>query len=291
MSPVMREYAAARQYRPLYERLMARGAARTAQETYFLSRIFERCRTGVRSNLSRDEVKSRNDEKRRQLEVTLSPKDPTRAARLAAFDRMREDPCEGLSDLPEAFKEARGLVESAAAAGNPAAQARLVRYQLTDQLLLPDGSMLAPSRPDEYSVISDAQLDVLRRSVGSHDPYALMTAMEALEQPLANFSLRTDDGRSLQMDAMRTATRLVACDLGYPCGNDDRDIAATCAFLGKCDAADYRDWIFFYARSPADSQAAQDYYVRLSRAATSGDWSGFSFSATSDPRWSSFPVH
>jgi hypothetical protein len=290
VTPLMREFFEARNYRALYDRLEARGTARTPEESYLLSRILERCVNGLAPNRPQAATNEINDEKRRALESALSPRDPAREKRLAAFDRLRNDVCEGLGGLPDAHKEARALVESAAAAGEPAAQARLVQIQLHDQLALPDGSTRATSRPQDFPEISDAQVETLRRSVASGDPLAVMVAVDALNSPMSNLSLRTDDDRPMSADALRSAAHLMACDLGYPCGPEDRELTAGCAVLGKCDATSYRDWLFFYARSPADSQVTQDYYDRLTRAAATGDWSSITFARAPNPLWTAYPA-
>ena len=269
--PLRVEFERARNYAALYQRLEAAGASRSAEESYLLYRILQQC--GRRPPQVKADPVEVTIRRRRALEGSLDPADPMRAARLAAFDVVNHDRCEGLEGLHVDARQLRAALESAAHAGSAAAQAEIVVDALSERFQARDASK--PLKAADLPSIGDEQLETLERAAASGDPDALVRSVGAMQMALANLSLHTSEGQDVRSDVMDYATRLVACDLGSSCGSDMPEIAFYCEWRGQCGAGDYRDFLLFYKLSPADSQLLQDYYQRISRVAASGDWSGF----------------
>jgi hypothetical protein len=86
----------------------------------------------------------------------------------------------------------------------------------------------------------------------------------------ANVSLRAPDGKSADVGALRNAAALIACGSGYPCGPDTPEIARACAYAGRCDADNLRDFLLYYRSSPYASQVLARYEAALREAAFRG---------------------
>ena len=69
------------------------------------------------------------------------------------------------------------------------------------------------------------------------------------------------------------AWQLLACDYGYPCGENNERVLSGCAYLGHCDANSLSDYLFYYGASPHDSQLTAQYREILRTAIESGNWS------------------
>jgi hypothetical protein len=61
-----------------------------------------------------------------------------------------------------------------------------------------------------------------------------------------------------------------------------------CALNGECDAADYRDYVFFYSAAPGSAQRIEEYRSHLLAAIDRGDWSFFTFAPGPAPGLAGF---
>ncbi len=106
----------------------------------------------------------------------------------------------------------------------------------------------------------------------------MLEAQDVLTFPLANLSLRTGPAElPLDSGAFRNAITLAGCELGYPClPEDNRTLVNGCALMGRCDAHDYREYLFFYGETPDTAQRTVEYQDAIA-AARRGDWSYFTF--------------
>jgi hypothetical protein len=274
-SPLMREFRAAKAYQVLYERLHG-AQRRTAEETWVLAKMLDECaKVADRPVFAKPLLLGGADAKAR-FEASLSPKDSRRDMRIAAFEEVNSDRCEGLRDVPSTEKEIRVLLTEAAAAGDPKAAADLVKSDLLAQLKDPSGRLVF--EPGRFPSISDAQVESLRHSIESGDPDALIAAVETFGLPMANLTLRAgpDEG-AVDTATLSNAARLVACDLGVPCGADSRFLLNACAWQGRCDAQSLREYLFYYGMSPETSQQVAQYQSALVQAVNAHDWSYFTF--------------
>jgi hypothetical protein len=275
LTPVMQEYARAKGYKALHDRL-AQSSARTPEENWLLAEILERCakvreheaQRGPRWSLGGAQSKEK-------YLASLSPKDPNRERRIAAFDQLNVDPCAGLTDLEVSEKDIRSLYAQGAAAGDPKSRVALVQHDLQDSTKDADGK----SRQDVTAVtISEAQFATVKDAATSGDPYALLAAARILGGPMQNLSLRAGEAElPVDFTAFYGAATLTACDAGYPCGPDSRQLVSACALQGQCGAGDYREYLYYYRNSPNSSQLIGEYQAGLARAIRDGDWSYFTF--------------
>jgi hypothetical protein len=274
-SPLMQEFHAAKAYQALYERLHG-AQRRTAEETWVLAKMLDECAKVADRRVFAKPLLLGDADAKARFEASLSPKDPRRDKRIAAFDAVNVDRCMGLRDIPTTEKEIRGLLAEAASAGDPKASADLVRSDLVAQVKDPSGQLVF--EPGRFPSMSDAQVETLRRSVESGDPDALVAAIETFGLPMANLTLRAgpDEG-AVDTAALSNAARLVACDLGVPCGADSRFLLSACAWQGRCDAQSLREYLFYYGMSPETSQQVAQYQSALVRAMNAHDWSYFTF--------------
>jgi hypothetical protein len=279
MSPLMNEYAKRREYKSIYDRLKA-SAARTPEETWVLAQILDSCATVTdRNPPRRSGWKLGGDRARARFVAALGDKAPNRAQRIAAFDRINVDPCAGFESIESTDGDIRAMLERAAASGDAKAKATLLMKDL-ESSARPAGML---------PTVTDAQLDTFRQVIASGDPRAIVDVVAMFSFFQGNLSVRTGpDEAPLDYLAMHSAATLAACDLGYPCGPDSRFLSEACALSGQCDAASYRDYLFYYMLPPGTSQLADDYHVHLLRAINDADWSYFTFHRGPPPAFAPF---
>jgi hypothetical protein len=271
LSPAVREYQAAKSFAASYARLKD-SKSRTPEENWLLAEILQACATITDDASSRRAPETFGPEARARFVASLAPNDPDRDRRIAAFDRVNFDRCEGLQDVKATRKEIRALYEAGAAGGDPKSRARLVGQEIGEQLIGPDGKEVEGKLP----TISDSQLETLRQSLASGDPAAVRAAYGLLGLDYANMSLRDSNDRPVDRSAMVRAVALYNCELGDNCGPDSNYLAHFCALEGECAANTLRDYMMYYALSPSSSQMVASYEDALRRA-QNGDWSSFHF--------------
>lgn len=275
-SALLAEFAAARDFKPIYERLAA-AAARTPEEDWLLARIAELCnrRVALRTNEVREGLEDALEQAKEVFEASLPPKDPHRARRVAAFERLTADRCAGLPAVKVAPHRIRALYQAAADRGDPKAQVELALLDIR-------AAQSNPYRPrgpgGNVPVANAARLEVLKAALESGDPQAVIRGAEALVDPAGAIGLRAG-ARELPVDqaAFRNAAALLACDLGYPCGPEHETLLRACALAGQCEARDLREFFLFYASTPHQSQLMAEYHAALARVVQARDWSHFVF--------------
>jgi hypothetical protein len=244
-----------------------------------LAEILVRC--GKPKLRSKVQAPPPNTEGRRErFAESLSQNDPDYAKRLAAFDAMTTDRCAGFPDVEYAQEDLTRLYEAGAAGGDPKSRAALVHRAVVRQLVAPDRD------PAKHPSVTDAQVQTLKESFASGDPYAMQTALQIFNFPLQNLSLRAGPNQvPVDTSALHGAVTLASCSFGYPCGPDLQQILVACAMRGECAANDYREYLFFYGSSPAASQRIGEYTEALLNAARHNDWSYFTFHPGPSPAW------
>jgi hypothetical protein len=80
------------------------------------------------------------------------------------------------------------------------------------------------------------------------------------------------DQEPVENRVFMNAWQLLACEYGYPCGENNTRVLNACAFQGHCGVASYPDYLFYYGSSPYDSQLLDRYRTILRQAVDSGDW-------------------
>jgi hypothetical protein len=271
-SPLAREFANARAWKPIYDQLKDTPAGQTAEGQYLLYRMLRACATladrkgGARPRL---QGSPRMQERREQIAASLPEGDPRLAQRLAAFDKVNQDQCEGFSGVSVTEAELSQLLQNAVAGGDPKARA----WQVERELWQERRSAGAPGRPGP--TLSDGQLDTLKQAFATRDPEAMAIAGRVLASGFRDVTVRAGPDREpIENRTFASAAILLACEYGYPCGENNTRVLNACAFQGHCGVASLPDYLFYYGASPYEAQLLDRYRTLLRQAADSGDWSG-----------------
>ena len=276
LSPLMQELTTG-YGKPLYDRLSQK-TSRTPEENYVLARLMELC-TEV-PGTPRPKVASNSDEARQAFTASVSEKDPDRAKRLAAFERMNEKRCSGFDGMKSDPKVIKDLIDQAAAAGDPKARARVVDRDVW-ATCCSDGTV----RGDKLPTISNEQLHALQEALRSGDPHVMLIAGSLLSSTMGDLMIRAGpDERPIDNRAFYNAWTLAACNAGYECGPNSNMLLNGCANMGNCGAQNVEEYLYFYSNSPQQSQLINEYRAQLTRAMQSGDWSYFTFVRARPPQ-------
>ena len=261
------ELLAAKRYRALWDRLRNSSEGATADGAYVLYRIASRCANVTDRPFWRSPNRGKtNDQVRDEFMKTLAPGDPQREKRLAAFDDVNAQVCEGFGELTMTQADLRAMLGKAADAGSAEAKA----------LQIGDDVRTAQRGHWDHGTLSDEQIDSLKQLAQTRDPGAILEAGRILSNTYRDLTVRDgSDGPMLEPRALHNAWTLVACEYGYACGAENARVQQACAFLGHCDASNLQDYLYYYAASPHDSQLMNQYEAMLRTAVESGDWSHF----------------
>src|SRR5690349_8806006 len=164
VSPLMRELAGG-PLKPLYDRLSQKPSL-TPEEAYVLARILEAC---TETGRPRDPRQANPEEARARFATSVSEKDPDRAKRIAAYQRISEARCAGFERMKTDPARIRELVDQAAAGGDPKARALVVDREVWACC---DGGKPMPM--GTLPTINDEQLNSLREIIRSGDPQAML---------------------------------------------------------------------------------------------------------------------
>jgi len=266
------ELATARQYKALYDRLQGATEGQTPEGQYILYRILRACATVTDRKQTRGPRPG--DERRKEFLAALPETDPNKAKRVAAFEQLAEDKCVGLDGLVTTEAELGKRLVDAAAAGSPNARVFQVEQEMWQERRAQAGEVRRPTGP----TLSDTQIESLKTALNSKDPEAMVTAGRILANTFRDLSVRIGpDQTNIEGRALNNAFSLVACDYGYPCGDNNLRVLGACAYQGHCAAGNLQDFIHYYSSTPNDS-ALQDEYRRILRTAIeTGNWSALNF--------------
>lgn len=270
VSGIGKEFATARGLKPLYDRLAAPGAAATADAKYYLYRILSGCATRT-DQPEGGRLKSVADQRQR-LEALIPTTSKDRAKRLAIFEEVMVQRCDGMEKVATTQAELDKLLSDAAAAGDPKARALIAARELTSRPMTPS--------PDGVSgpSLSDAQLRVLQEAVASRDPEAIAIAGSALASTYQDVVPEMGpDHEPMQGRAAYEAWELVACEFGLDCGAGSRPLQLACMSMGQCAANTVQDQVYFYGVTPYEAQLIEQYRQIFRNAAANNDWSGITF--------------
>jgi len=272
---VTQDFLAAKQYRPLWDRLKNSPEGATAEGAYVLYRIANRCANVTDRPYWRMPNRGKSSEQMRdEFMKTLAQADPQREKRLAAFEQVNATRCEGFGDLTMAQSDLRAMLAKAVDAGSAEARARQIEDEVTQQ---------RRGRWDN-GTLTDEQIENLKTIAATKDPGAMLEAGRILSNSYRDITVRDGaDGPVLESRALHNAWTLVACEYGYPCGQDNSRVQEACAYSGHCDASNLQDYLYFYAASPHDSQLMSQYEAMLRTAVETGDWSHVSFARGTRP--------
>lgn len=270
-SALATEMALPKPWKAIYDRLKGTAEGQMPEGQYYLAQILSAC-----ANVTDRKVPRRpnpaTDEAKTKFMASVSEKDPNRKARLAAYETTNGvDRCAELRDVQTTEAEIKALRDQAAAGGEPKARAQLIANEIW--ATAKPGPM-----PDGLPRITEAQLEALQQIARTGDPSAMATVASVLASTMGDMYIRA--GPNEQPVDARTfydAWQLAACEFGATCGRDNRQVAYSCAFEGRCGVDSLRDYYFYFGHSPAQSQTVGEYSNEIVNAIRTGDWSYFQF--------------
>jgi hypothetical protein len=256
------EYLGAKTYKALFDRLSGSTEGQTPEGLYVLYDILRKCAT-ITERTTRQPLVRTADQRRDQFVAAIPENDPVREKRIAAFDEVATNRCAGMEGVAITQSALNNLLAQAAAAGDPKAQA-----------LTLEQSLWAARRGGRNDTApTDQQVDQLRNAIMSRDPEAMLIGGRVLSASWHDFSLRIGDNQVVEQRSFNQAWALLACDYGYPCGDNNPRVLSACAYQGYCNAQTLPDYIFYYGASPYDSQLLVQYRETLRTAIETNNWS------------------
>ena len=257
------DFATAKQYRELYDRLRDSAEGKTPEGQLVLYEILRQCATvaearrftGVRPSIP----------KRDEFVAGLAPNDPLREKRIAAFDDFTANRCAGFEGVSITQAELTRMLREAASAGDPRARAIAIEQDLWQA---------RRQAGDNRATLSDAQIEGLKQSLATRDPEAMRVAGRVLATSWNDYALRVGPNQlPIEPRPFMNAWLVMACEYGAPCGADTPRMQQACALQGHCDAASYPDYLLQYGSTPHDSTLVFQYREVLRNAIETGDWS------------------
>jgi hypothetical protein len=271
-TPLAREFAGALAWKPVYERLKGSAEGETPEGQYVLYRILRACATVADrrgGQRTRPQATAQIEERRRQIAASLPEGDPRLAQRLAAFDKVNADQCEGLGGVTVSEADLAQMLGNAVAGGDPKARA----WQVEQEMWQERRNASTPGRAGP--TLSDTQLAALKEAFATKDPEAMVIAGRVLANSFRDVTVRVGpDQEPVENRTFMNAALLLACEYGYPCGENNQRVLNACAYQGHCGVASLPDYLFYYGASRYDAQLLDRYRMVLRQATDSGDWSG-----------------
>ncbi len=277
-TPLAREFAAARTYKALYERLKDSPEGRTPEGQYYLYQMLKACATVAdrRNTFSpaRPYSPTLLQERRDRVLAEFPEGNPVREQRLAALEQLAVDKCEGMGGIAISEADLNGLLRASALGGDP--KARLVQAEAE---MWAERRSAGSGRPGiTRPTLNDGQMDAVRAALVSRDPEAIALAGGMLSVQFRDVSLRLgNDPEPVDSSVLRQAALLLACEYGYPCGANAQLVLSGCAMQGRCGVATLADYLFYFSASPYEAQAIDRYRAALRQMADSGDAASLGF--------------
>jgi hypothetical protein len=265
----MAQFRARKDFAALNARL--RGQAATPESLYLQAAIYARCaHTGATLSLEARVAK------REQFIASISQGNKDQTLRIAAYDRMTEDPCEGVDPVEFDASRLQSMLIAASEAGDVRARAWLVADEIEHRTPSEIGT---PTHGDSMTVDN---FESLRSLLATADAETIMYLRGSLSSTLDHGEIRLD-GESFDPMAMHTALQLLACDAGAECGPDSPPLVEACAMRGRCGASNVYDYAYFYGQSPSDSQLVDSYRQSLGHMILNGNLSELTLSPLDPP--------
>lgn len=259
------EFLVAKQYRVLHDRLKGSAEGATAEGAYVLYEIANRCATVTdRPRRNPGGAPKPLEQRRDEFLAALQTADPLREKRIAAFEEVNANRCLGFEGVTMAQADLNRMLADAVSLGDPKARALAIEQEI----------IAARRNRWDAGTLTEAQIDGLKESIGTRDPAAMVTAGRLLSTAYGDLTMRVGpEGQVAEPRAMFNAWQILACDYGYPCGEDNTRVLQGCAYQSHCNAVGLPDYLQYYASSPHDSQLIAQYQNILRSAIETGDWS------------------
>ena len=260
------EFAVAKSYKTLYDRLSDSPEGQTAEGQYVLYRILRAC-ANVTDRRSRWQRTGTDLQQQRDFVAGLPETDPNKAAPRGRAGAAGRRPLRG----PERHRDHRGRAREAPrrcrGRGQPERARRAGRAG--------DVAGAARARAGARSpTLSETQIEALRAAMNSRDPEALLAAGRVLSNTFRDVTVRVGpDQAAVEGRALVNAFALVACEYGHPCGDNNLRMLNACAYQGHCAAGNLPDYLRYYVSSPNDTALQEQYRNALRQAIETGNWS------------------
>jgi hypothetical protein len=259
------DYLAAKSYKAIYDRLSGSPEGETGEGRYILYDILRKC-ANVTERTTRQPLVRTIEQRRDQFIASVPENDPQRDKRIAAFEEVAVNRCAGMEGVSITQAALNNMLAQSAAAGDPKAQALSLEQSLW-------AARRAEGRWRSDVAPTDEQVQQLRNAVMSRDPEAMLIAGRVMSTSWHDFSLRVGDDQVVEQRSFMQAWALLACDYGYPCGDNNQRVLSACAYQGHCNAQSLPDYIYYYGASPYDSQLLSQYREVLRTAIETNNWS------------------
>jgi hypothetical protein len=277
-TPLAREFAAAKSYKALYERLKDSPEGRTAEGQYFLYQMLRACATVADRKSTFGPARAVSpallQERRDRVLAEFPEGAPAREQRLAAIDQLAVDKCEGMGGITLSESDLNGMLKNAVMGGDP--KARLVQAEAE---MWAERRSAGSGRPGiTRPTLNEGQMDAVRTAFASRDPEAIALAGQMLTYQFRDVSLRLGtDAEPVDASVLRNAALLLACEYGYPCGANAQMVLSGCALQGRCGVQTLADYLYYFSASPYEAQTIDRYRAVLRQVSDSGDTSALGF--------------
>ena len=277
-TPLAREFASARTYKALYDRLKDSPEGRTPEGQYYLYQMLRACATVAdrRSTFSpaRPFSPTMLQERRDRVLAEFPEGSPVREQRLAALEQLGQDKCEGMGGISISETDLTGMLRASALGGDP--KARLVQAEAE---MWAERRNTSSGRPGiTRPTLNDGQMEAVRTAFVSRDPEAIALAGQLLSVQFRDVSLRLGtDPEPVDSSVLRNAALLLACEYGYPCGANAQMVLSGCALQGRCGVATLADYLYYFSASPYEAQTIDRYRAVLRQVTDSGDAASLGF--------------
>jgi hypothetical protein len=266
VSGVAAEFRTTRDLKAFVDGLMARKGQLTAEERFYLAKALESC---LFANSVNEDLAAYSAKQRRQFLASLPAGDPSAPQRIAAYDTVDDAArCVRFQGAKISQRDIDEHYRAAASLGDARAQAKLLTADLQSRLAAqPRDESGAPSR------LAPEDLARIVNLLETRDPEAILSVGGLLAQsPLKELLRVGPNGEIPEPSAFIGAWNLVACDLGFDCGAQHRDLAQACAFASYCGAGHFEEHYQTFIASPFVYQQAQRYRALIHSALRSQDW-------------------
>lgn len=264
------ELSVAKSYKAIYDRLLNSPEGQTAEGQYVMYRILRAC-ANVTDRRFRGQRSGTDLQAQRDAVHALPDSDPNKARRIAALENLADDHCVGLSGIVTTEAELAKKLADAVAAGSPGARATQVEQEMWAERRS-QGGRTAPT-------LSDTQIESLRSALNTRDPEAMIIAGRVLANGFRDVAIRIGAEQSpVEGRALVNAFAIMACDYGYPCGDNNLRLLNACAYQGHCATGNLPDYLRYYVASPNDTALMEQYRNTFRQAIETGNWSGVNFS-------------
>jgi hypothetical protein len=278
------QLAGAKQYKPLFDRLISSAEGETPEGWYAKYVILRSCAT-ITDRQTSGPRPATPAERRQRFLSGLSDIDPQRALRVAAFEQLDESRCVGLEEITTTEAELSQLLAAAANAGDAKARAMRVEKDMWAAYRVSGGGVTGTNENGPgLPALTDAQIESLKTVLLAKDPEAMIIAGRVLANSIDNLTLQMGpDWQHIDQSAFYNAWQLLGCDYGMDCNGNHPKVLASCAYQGYCGASSLADNLYFYGNSPYQSQLLERYRAVLRQAVETGDWSQLRFTRGGNP--------